>query len=103
MDYFQKDFFKGYFGDKHSYLLTKGQTDNLTRADVSVVIKYTKEFAATLGVFPVTGMYLLAARTIHVNQSSKIFIKSPSSFLESLKELYDFRNNNPQLKKNIVY
>ena len=53
--------------DKHKYLLAKGFIDEKTRVEISVVVKYTKEFAATLGVYPEYGMYLLVARIIDVN------------------------------------
>ena len=52
---------------KHFRLIEKGRNDNTTFAKISVVIKYTTEFASTLAVYPETAMYLIAARTIEVS------------------------------------
>ena len=47
-------------------LFKKGDKDKSTRATVSVIIKYTLEFAAYIGVHPKYGMYLLSAHAMKV-------------------------------------
>ena len=51
-------------------LLTQGRHDNETRVEVSVTIKYTTEFAATLGIRMDWAMYMVSAWTIYVNPIS---------------------------------
>ena len=48
-------------------LLTQGRHDNETRVEVSVTIKYTTEFAATLGIRMDWAMYMVSAWTIYVS------------------------------------
>ena len=55
--------------DKQHYLFMKGNNDTTTRANVSVTIKYTKEFASHISVYPKYGLYLLSAHVIKVIQS----------------------------------
>ena len=47
--------------------LALGRRDNVTRVEVSVTIKYTLEFAATLGIRMDKAMYFVATWTIDVS------------------------------------
>ena len=53
--------------EKQHQLILKGRRDNSTIATISVTIRYTKEFAETMGVHPQDGMYLVAAKTLAVS------------------------------------
>ena len=48
--------------------------DNHTVAQVSVTLKYTTEFASTLGVFHKDGIYMVAAWTIDVKLNFEFWI-----------------------------
>lgn len=60
--------------EKQHLLFMKGNNDTTTVANVSVIIKYTREFASHISVHPKYGMYLLSAHVMKVrnqiNQSS---------------------------------
>ena len=47
--------------DKNKELLERGKSDNIKIANVSVTIRYTTEFAETLGVFFKDGLLMVAA------------------------------------------
>ena len=51
---------------KHNKMLKKGRYDKKTTAEISVTIRYTPEFANTLGVFYPDGLLMVAAWTIDV-------------------------------------
>lgn len=52
--------------EKYVQLWEKGRRDNDTVVTVSVAIKYTVEFAQTLGIFQKYGLYFLTAYTLKV-------------------------------------
>ena len=58
---------------KNQALLTKGRKDETSVAEISVTIRYTPQFANTLGVFYPDGLLMVAAWTIDVIIFIKIF------------------------------
>ena len=72
----------------------KGNNDTTTRANVSVTIKYTKEFASHISVYPKYGMYLLSAHVIKVIYFQSIVIDRVFDVID----LYIFRVFSDSLK-----
>ena len=57
--------------EKQHLLFMKGNNDTTTIANVSVIIKYTREFASHISVHPKYGMYLLSAHVMKVRKQIK--------------------------------
>ena len=65
---------------KNQALLTKGRKDETSVAEISVTIRYTPQFANTLGVFYPDGLLMVAAWTIDVILSKFFMIDSRLDF-----------------------